>query len=522
MSDVVAAIDVGTNSIHMVVARANDGNRFEVLDREKEVVRLGSGSGDMKRMKPDAMERGVTALQRFRQVAETYGASIHAVATSAVREAENREDFLERARTEAGVEVDVISGIEEARLIQLGVLQATPTFDQQMLLVDIGGGSTELVVGRGGEMLVARSLKLGTIRLTERFFKDEPVRSAAVDECRQFLRSELKHIARDIRRANFEVAVGSSGTIINVAEMTRARQGKEPSAPASANLSITAGELGKVVKALLKARTAKERVKVPGLDPKRADIILGGVILLEQLFSVLEIDTMLVSDFALREGVLLDALERTRSSSRQHLRDLRQRSVRHLAEICPEEVGHAEHSTGLAMQIFDATGDLHGLDEDPREMLEAGGLLCNVGLFISHAGHHKHSYYVIRNSERLTGFTDHEVELIAQVARYHRKSAPKPSHTEFARLRSSDQDIVRTLAGILRVAVALDRTGTGVVRSVSCERRANRITLVLETDGADASAELYTAETRKSLLEQALGVSVKLTVAGSEPQAKGA
>jgi exopolyphosphatase/guanosine-5'-triphosphate,3'-diphosphate pyrophosphatase len=317
------------------------------------------------------------------------------------------------------------------------------------------------------------------------------------------------------------VAVGSSGTITNVAEMIRARHGKEPSARANANLSIEGGDLGKVVKALLKARTAKERLKVPGLEPKRADIILGGVMLLEQLFAVLEIETMMVSDFALREGVLLDALERTRSSSRQHLRDLRQRSVRHLAEICPEEVGHAEHSTALALQIFDASRDLHGLDDDHREILEAGGLLCNVGLFISHSGHHKHSYYVIRNSERLTGFTDHEVELIAQVARYHRKSAPKPDHPEFAGLRPADQKVVRTLAGILRVAVALDRTSSAVVRSVSCERQANRITLVLDTEGADASAELYTAESRKSLLEQAFGTTVKFSLV-SAPQAKGA
>ncbi|MDQ4132434.1 MAG: Ppx/GppA family phosphatase [Actinomycetota bacterium] len=522
MSDVIAAIDVGTNSIHLVVARATDGSRFEVLDKEKEVVRLGHGSGDMKRMEPDAVDRGITALERFRQVAETYGASIHAVATSAVREAENRDVFLERAREEAGVEVEVISGIEEARLIQLGVLQATPTFDQQMLLVDIGGGSTELVVGRGGEMLVAKSLKLGTIRLTDRFFQEEPVRSAAVEECRQYVRAYLKHVSRDIRRAGFEVAVGSSGTIMSVAEMIRARQGKQPSAPASSSPSIAAGDLARVVKALLKARTVKERLKVPGLESKRADIILGGAILLEQLFAELEIDTMLVSDYALREGVLLDALERTRSSSRQHLRDLRRRSVRLLAEIVPDELGHAQHATGLALQLFDATQVLHGLDDDQREILEAAGLLCNVGLFISHAGHHKHSYYVIRNSERLTGFTDHEVELIAQVARYHRKSAPKPSHPEFANLRPADQEVVRTLAAMLRVAVALDRTGSGVVRSVTCKRGSKSLTLLLHTEGADASAEVYTAEARKGLLEQVLGLPLKITVVNQAPQAKGA
>ena len=503
----LAAIDIGTNSIHLLVARALDGTRFEVIDREKEMVRLGSGSGDMKVLEPAAIDRGIEALQRFRQVAEISGATVHAVATSAVREAENRDVFLERARSEAGIEVEVISGVEEARLIHLGVLQAVPVFDQQVVLIDIGGGSTEFVLGRAGRVLEARSLKLGTIRLTERFFSNEPLRRSDVDDCRQFVRAYLRPVARELGRRGFEVAVGSSGTILNIAEMVQAQRGGDPVRTLS-NFEFTAEELAEVVKALTKMRTVKERVKVAGLDPKRADIILGGAILLEQVFAELRIERMTVSDFALREGVLLDALQRTRDASLHHLRDLRYQSVRHLADICPDEREHVEHATALALQLYDGCHDLHQLDDVYREYLEAGGLLCNVGLFISHARHHLHSYYIIRNSEHLTGFTDHEIELIAQVARYHRKSAPKASHEEFARLSARDQEVVRKLAGILRSAVALDRAHAGVVRALSCRYDDGHLTVALDTDGEDASLEIYTADARKSLLEEALGVRV--------------
>jgi exopolyphosphatase / guanosine-5'-triphosphate,3'-diphosphate pyrophosphatase len=506
----LAAIDIGTNSIHLLVARALDGNRFEVIDREKEMVRLGSGSGDMKVLEPAAIDRGIEALQRFRQVAEISGATIHAVATSAVREAENRDVFLDRARAEAGIAVEVISGVEEARLIHLGVLQALPVFDQQILLIDIGGGSTELVLGKGGTVLDARSLKLGTIRLTERFFGSDEVRRSSVDECRQFVRAYLRPVAREFSRRGYDVAVGSSGTILNVAEMVQAQRGGEPVRVLS-NFEFTAAELADVVKVLTRAGTVKELLKVDGLDPKRADIILGGVILLEQAFAELRIERMTVSDYALREGVLLDALQRTQDASLHHLRDLRDQSVRHLADICPEEREHLEHATDLALQLYDGCQALHGLDDTYREYLKAAGVLCNVGLFISHARHHLHSYYIIRNSEHLSGFTDHEIELIAQTARYHRKSAPKANHEEFARLAARDQDVVRKLAGILRVAIALDRTHAGLVRALSCRSEDGHLTLSLDTvEGADASLEVYTADARKGLLEDALGVVVDL------------
>ena len=207
--------------------------------------------------------------------------------------------------------------------------------------------------------------------------------------------------------------------------------------------------------------------------------------------------------------MLLDALQRRERMSLGHLRDLRYESVAHLAAIAPGEREHAEHATELALELYEQTAALHGLDLELEELLEAAGLLANVGLFVSHDRHHLHSYYIIRNTDVLTGFTDDEIELIALIARYHRKSAPKPSHAEFSRLDDASQRVVRVLAGMLRVAFALDRTRSGIVRSISTAFDGEELQLTLHTAG-DASLERYTAEARKALLEQAIGHTIAI------------
>jgi exopolyphosphatase/guanosine-5'-triphosphate,3'-diphosphate pyrophosphatase len=508
----VAAIDIGTNSIHLVVARPTGNNRFEILARDKEVVRLGSGSGDMKELTADAVERGVAALGRFRRIADTFGAEVHAVATSAVREAENRDEFLEAALAKANVRIEVISGVEEARLIHLGVLQAVPVFDQQVLVVDIGGGSTEFVVGKGADVLAARSLKVGAIRLTERFFRKEPVKKKAVDEARKFVRSYLPRVEQMVADAGgFEVAVGSSGTILNAAEMIRARRGAEPLRQVGMS-RFTPDELAAVVEDLASRPRVADRLAVPGLDPRRADIILGGVVVLEQVVRGLGIEELVPSDFALREGVLLDVVRRRQSGTLGHLRDLRYESVLHLAALVPGERQHCEQIAELALQLFEGVRHLTGLSDEAEEWLEAAALLQNVGLVISHDRHHLHSYYVIRNSELLTGFTDHELEIIALVARYHRKSTPKARHLEYAGLPEADQRVVEILSGLLRIAAGLDRTRAGAISRLRVDsgRPGTLRILVERAPGADAELELYSARNRKDLLEAALGVTVEI------------
>jgi exopolyphosphatase/guanosine-5'-triphosphate,3'-diphosphate pyrophosphatase len=409
--------------------------------------------------------------------------------------------------------VEVISGAEEARLIHLGVLQSVPVFDQQVLVVDIGGGSTEFIIGLGGDVFDARSLKVGAIRITERFFRKEPVKKKAIADARTFIRSYLSPVRRMVAtQQGFEVAVGSSGTILNIAEMANARRGEGPRRQRG-NAVFTAAELDEVVADLASHPRAKDRESVPGLDPRRADIILGGALLLEQVFEMLGIEEMVVSDYALREGVLLDVLRRRKAGTLGHLRDLRFESVQHLAALTPDERPHCERIAAMALQLFEETKHLHGLAHECKEWLEAAALLCNVGLVISHDRHHLHSYYVIRNTELLTGFTDHEIEMIALVARYHRKSAPKARHPEYARLEPDDQYVVQVLGGLLRVAAGLDRTRSMAVTGVRAKGGddGSPLRIIVETEaGSDADLELYSARSRQDLLAEALGVEVRI------------
>ncbi len=516
--DTLAAIDIGTNSFHLVVARVGSGNRFEVIAREKEMVRLGSDAGaggDMKQLSPDAVDRGVATLARMRQIAEIHGAPVHAVATSAVREAENGHDFIDRARREAGVRVEVVPGTEEARLIHLGVLQAVPVYDRRLVLVDIGGGSTEVLVGERGEVLTSASLKLGALRLTRRFFPGGKTSPKAVSACKRFVRAMLVPVVREVRAVGFDVAVGSSGTAEAVATLVHAEREAGADPPRTLNgFEMTRRETKAVVRRLAEATSPEERRRIPGMDERRADIIVAGAIILDQTMRQLGIESIVVSDYALREGVLLDALERQRGGAMHHLHDLRRRSVLHLADLMDEDPTHSSQVAHLALELFDGLRPLHGLGDDARELLEAAALLCNVGVFVSHSSHHKHSYYVIRNSDHLLGFTDHEIELIALVARYHRKSAPKPTHAEFAALAAADQRTVRALAAVLRVAIALDRTHAGLVDSVTCAGSVGTEEPVVVTartrPGVDVSLELFSFDERKALLEDVLGRAVKV------------
>jgi exopolyphosphatase/guanosine-5'-triphosphate,3'-diphosphate pyrophosphatase len=492
------------------VARVRGLQGLEVLEREKEMVRLGSGAGDMKHLDEGAIDRGIAALARFREVADVHGASVTAVATSAVREAENRRVFLQRASAEAGIDVEIISGVEEARLIHLGVLQAVPVFDQHLLLCDIGGGSTELLVGLKGETLTARSMKLGSNRLTQRFFSASKLQSRDVDSCRREVRAMLSSFSRDARRHGYDVAVGSSGTIGAVCSMAVAAR-EDPPPRTWNNFQLSREDVAAVVKSLVRAPTVAARAKLPGLDAGRADIILAGALILEQVFEEFGIEAMTYSDYALREGVLLDAWQRRHGGSLHHLSTIRRSSVEHLAEVMDEDRQHSQHVATLALDLFDQTAELHGLGDDAREYLQAAALLCNVGLFLSHAGHHRHSYYVIRNSDLLTGFTDREIELIAVIARYHRKGLPRLAHPEFAALPKADQRLVRACAGLLRIAIGLDRTHDARVAGVEVEVDDGLLTVTaVPRNGVDIGLELFSAAERTDLLTEALELPVEV------------
>lgn len=505
--DRLAAVDIGTNSFHLVIVEVdNAGQEFKVLDREKEIVRLGSGSSDMKRLSRQAMERGLAALKRFKALADALGAPLRAVATSAVREAANQEEFRVRAKREVGIEIEIISGFEEARLIYLGILKALPVFGKRVLLVDIGGGSTEFLLGQKDTILFDNSLKLGAIRLTERFFLYPKVRPRAIEECREYIRGMLNPVVRELKRRDWELAVGTAGTIENVAQMVRILRGEGRNGGLN-NFRFTREELDHVVNRVLEARTPRQRAKIKGLDPDRTDIITAGVLILEQVFEELDLWQMTVSGYALREGLVIDTIHK-RYKRKWVFDDLRHKNVLSLAQRFNYDEAHAQHTALLALRLFDQTKSLHGLGEAERDFLETAALLHDVGFHISHAQHHLHSYYLIRNSEML-GFTEDEKEIIANLARYHRKSHPKPKHETFQRFDAHGQEIVRTLAALLRIADGLDRSHTNAVRDVVCRITPRRLKLSLRpAPGTDLTLEIWGALRKKALLEELFGRSV--------------
>lgn len=511
----LAAIDIGTNSFHLIIVEVDTNTgKFNILGREKDNVRLGSGSTDMKYLQEDAMLRGVEALKRFKSMADAANASIRAIATSAVREAGNQDEFIARVKTETGIKIEVASGIEEARYIYLGILQALPVFSKRTLLIDIGGGSTEFLIGHERNIIYDNSLKLGAIRLTQRFFTEKETDSKAVKACRRFISGYMSVVTRESSRHSFDIAVGSSGTITNIANIINVKKGGDPEAKLN-NFSFTKDELSEVVNEIIEAKTVKHRLKIPGLDPARADIITAGALILEQIFKELKIKEMTISEYALREGIILDSIENQYIIKHgNHLSDIRFQSVMHVLENFRIEKEHAMHVTSLALKIFDATVKYHKLGWAEREYLEAASILHEAGAFVSHSQHHRHSYYLIRNTEML-GFTENEKEIIANVARYHRKSHPKTKHVDYAKLSSEDQLIIKKLAAILRIADGLDRSHTSSIKDFNIVTDDKTMIFTLNgSNDENTELEIWGAESKKDLFEETFGVNVKFIADG--------
>lgn len=505
---IIAALDVGTNSFHLVIAKTVESG-FEVVTSEKEVVRLGHGAGEMKLLEPDAIERGLASLKRMREISDAHNAQLRAVATSAVREAKNRSEFVKRARKEAGIEIEIISGIEEARLIHLGAKYAVAIGEKPMLLCDIGGGSTEIVVAVGDEILLSRSFKLGAVRLTDRFFSTDALHPSAVSSCRKFVRSMLATIKPEVNELGFEVAVGSSGTVEAIGKLIR-KMNNEAEPKSFNRYEFNTADITKVLEYLSDSPTVKDRAKAMDLEPSRADIILAGAVILESVALSFDVKKFVFSDYALREGVLFDTLAREDLLNHPEHTDPALHSVRQLADRCDDRPEHSAHVSKIALSLFDCLQKNLKLPAQSRKYLEAAALLANVGVVVSHSKHHLHSYYVIRNSE-LVGLTDHEIEMIALIARYHRKSAPKLSHPEFAQLDEPDQQLIRSLAAILRIAIGLDRTQDGRVKSVTVRAEDEQFLIFAKASAkADIELNLYAANERRSLLADILKTKVKV------------
>jgi len=504
---ILSAIDIGTNSFHLIVAKVNDNGRIKILTREKEVVRLGSGSSDMKYISEDAMVRAMSVLKRFKLICGSYKSSIRAVATSAVREALNSGDFINIVSEQTGIEVEVVSGIEEARLIYLGVLEALPVYDKKILLIDIGGGSTEYLIGLKGETLYSNSLKIGAVRLTERFFNGKKVKDSSVEDAREYAKNAIYPVIRNIKKFDYEIVVGTSGTITSLGTIIYAEKNPELDEQSSLNhFTFSSSELNKAVAKVLKSKTTEDRIKLPGLDSKRTDILPAGAIILEQIISELNVKEIMISSYALREGILFDTISRYGNENYIGKQgSVRTRSILSLAEHYGYDKKHSEKTVHICGKIFDAVKTESGLNETDREYLYTASMLHDIGHSIAHSQHHRHTYYLIRNSEMM-GFNENEIEIIANISRYHRKSHPKIKHEAYAKLNDKDKDKVNKLAGILRVADGLDRGHNSVIKDVSIKIKGNEFYIMLSVEnGTNPELEIWGADMRKALFEESFG-----------------
>lgn len=506
---VIAAIDLGTNSFHLVITAIGSKGTLQVYTTEKEMVRLGSSSGDMKHITPDAMKRGVECMVRFTELAKSRNAEIVAVATSAVREASNKQEFLRKVKDKCSVDVQVISGYEEGRLIYIGVIHALPVFNKKTLVIDIGGGSTETVVGLRGDLNYLHSAKLGAIRLTKRFNLDSNPTKENIEACRQYIHGELAPIIERLKECNFETVVGTSGTILSLAVM--AMNNKDNDVPDILNgITVPRKNLLKVINKIRKAKTVEERLMMPKIDAGRADIILGGALILEYFLNTLNIKKLIISSYALREGVVFNYISKMSVSSRfRHLNSLRFDSIQSAAKKFDIDIKHAEHVVNIALTFFDDLQPIHQLGVKERELLEAAAMLHDIGYHISHEMHHKHSYYILKNC-MLPGFTNNEKELIANIARYHRKSHPKKKHDNFNVLTPNKQRIVKILSSFLRIAEGIDRRRQQEVESIRGKLADGVYDVYMKPKDSieDIDVEIWGAERRKLLLEEILNIEV--------------
>jgi exopolyphosphatase/guanosine-5'-triphosphate,3'-diphosphate pyrophosphatase len=518
-TSILAAIDIGTNSVHMVIVRVDKSlPAFTIIAREKDTVRLGERDLKTGRLTEEAMERAIAALKRCLELARSFQAEqIIAVATSATREAANGYEFLTRIQREVGINVDLISGYEEARRIYLGVLSGIDFQNQPHIIIDIGGGSTELILADSQEPRFLSSTKIGAVRLTREFITTDPIDPTEFAYLRSYVRGMIERPVDELRSrlrpSELPRLVGTSGTIETLATLHALEKSGEIPNPLH-GYEISRKDLKEMVRRFVSLDYAG-RMLLPGMSDKRAEIILAGSLILLETMSLLRLESITICERALREGVIVDWML-THGLIEDRLRfqsEIRQRSVLKIARKYRVDLPYSERSAKFALSLFDQTqGKLHNMGDCEREYLWAAAILHNCGLYISHSSHHKHSYYLIRNAE-LLGFTEIELEIVANIARYHRKSKPKKRHESYAKLSEEHQLLVRQLSAMLRIAVALDRRQIGAIQRFDCEYVASLRQLHLHLypshEDDDCALELWSLDYKKGILEEEFNLSLQ-------------
>ncbi|HCQ21030.1 MAG: exopolyphosphatase [Aphanizomenon flos-aquae LD13] len=516
-NQMIAAIDIGTNSLHMVIVKIEATlPSFTMIAREKETVRLGDRNLITGELKPEVMLKAIACLGRFKTLAHSLEVnSIVAVATSAVRESPNGKEFLHQIETELGLSVDLISGPEEARRIYLGVLSGMEFNHQPHIIIDIGGGSTELILGDSEEPRSLTSTKIGAVRLTGELVNSDPITETEFKYLQAYARGMLERSVEEVQEklkiGEFPRLIGTSGTIETIATIhAREKLGLVPSTLNGYQFSLQ--DL-RIWVTRLRKMTNVERATIPGMPEKRSEVILAGAVILQEAMTLLGVESLTVCERALREGIIVDwMLAHGFIDNRLRFQtSVRERSVLKTAKKYYSNLEHSERITAFALNIFDQTqGKLHYWNTDQRKLLWAAAILHNCGHYVSHSSHHKHSYYLIRNGE-LLGYNETEIEIIANIARYHRKSAPKKKHENYRNLLHKEhRQMVNQLSAILRLAVALDRRRIGAISHVKCEYLPNfkefKMFIFPSLIDDECALEMWSLDYKKGVFEEEFGL----------------
>lgn len=503
----IAAIDVGSNSVRLLVAEYDPASGLSIVDELKDQPRLAAGLARTGCLSDAAMDRAIQTLGRMREVCQRRGVRrIAAVATAAVREAENGPWFVRRVRQELDIPLRIIDVETEAALSYRSVAHHFPLAGERTIVADIGGGSLELIGAVDGLVELTLSLPLGAVRLTELYLPGERSIQREITALRRYIRKQLKR-GLSSREWAAAAVIGSGGTFTTLGRVSRARRGM--SAGESVHgVTVDTAEVERLLD-WLASRTPEERRQVPGLNPERADIILAGLAVTAELLDWVRTRSLTVSAFGLREGLLLEMAGAEEPVVRDPLRLFRE-----FVERCQSDRRHVEHVRKLALQLFEQLGETLGCGPEEQLLLEAAGLLHDVGQLVSYPKHHKHSYSLITHAERL-GLSPRDRQLVALVSRYHRRTGPRRRHPEFAALPAEDQEIVRRLSGILRVADGLDRGHSAAVGTVTSRLDARALTLSVTpaTKGTDLGLECWGASRKADVLAKLLQRDVVVTAA---------
>ena len=502
----IAAIDIGSNSLKLAIVEAAASDSFTVILQERERVRLGHETLRNRFLSAEAISLSAGAIAKFRSIAESREADIIlAVATASVREANNAAEFVSEIARRAGVRVEVLSSLEEARLIGIAAAQFFGAEKSSLLNIDIGGGSTELSLMKSGEPEKLFSMKLGAVGLTEKFLFSNPPKPKEIKNLRAEIVTALEQPKRKIKDEAWKISSGTSGTILALANLlsdqTENQNGKSQ---ISLKRLIALNEK-------LAQISVQERLEIPGISLQRAEVVVAGGQILEGVMRGLNIETLQPSSYALREGAIIDYLRQTEAESLPPVPDVEDSRLRDVFAVGRRfgyEENHALQVAALAEKIFDQLAPIYNLSRHGRTLLSAAALLHDVGYHISHESHHKHSFYLIKHSE-MTGFSETEKLLIANIARYHRGSMPKEKHTDFMALGEKDRKTAVQLGAILRLADALDHGYENHIKNLKIRRAGGKV--ILELAGSENSnIEILSVAKKKDLFEAAFDCELKV------------